>query len=47
MFIGMNVVYKWDYQVEKKLVKASSSGGHIEMELVHLNWIIFYVLVIL
>ena len=26
---GLNVVYKWDYQVEKKLVKASSSGGHI------------------
>ena len=27
---GLNVVYKWDYQVEKKLVKASSSGGHID-----------------
>lgn len=27
---GMNVVYKWDYQVEKKLVKASSSGGHVD-----------------
>lgn len=27
---GLNVVYKWDYQVEKKLIKASSSGGHID-----------------
>jgi DNA damage-binding protein 1 len=27
---GLNVVYKWDYQVEKKLVKSSSSGGHID-----------------
>ena len=27
---GLNIVYKWDYQIEKKLVKASSSGGHID-----------------
>lgn len=27
---GLNVVYKWDYQLEKKLIKASSSGGHID-----------------
>ncbi|NBO25075.1 MAG: hypothetical protein EBU93_07595, partial [Chlamydiae bacterium] len=27
---GLNVVYKWDYQVEKKLIKASSNGGHVD-----------------
>lgn len=27
---GLNVVYKWDYQIEKKLVKASSNGGHVD-----------------
>ena len=25
-----NIVYKWDYAAEKRLVKASSTGGHID-----------------
>jgi DNA damage-binding protein 1 len=27
---GSNVLFKWDYARERRLVKASSSGGHIE-----------------
>ncbi len=27
---GANVLFKWDYAIERRLVKASSSGGHIE-----------------
>lgn len=27
---GLNVVYKWDYRQERRLLKASSSGGHID-----------------
>lgn len=27
---GLNVLFKWDYAQERRLIKASASGGHIE-----------------